>query len=79
MQGVEGSAWVDTLTGRFIAVVVTVGWAASVVADIISASYSPPVEIHALMGMVIGGAIGRKAIVAALNGSLGEGSAKESP
>jgi hypothetical protein len=62
---------VGSTTIRFIAVVITVVWAASVIADIISQSYSPPVELHAIMGILAGALFGRDAVSKALDKERG--------
>lgn len=45
-----------------IALVVTVVWAASFVADLLVPTYDPPTELHAAMLMVVGGIFGVQAI-----------------
>lgn len=53
----------DRATTRFIAVTVTVVWAASTLAAIVLRNtYQPPVELHAIMGLVVGSLGGRIAV-----------------
>lgn len=44
----------DEKTAGFIALVVTVVWAASMLVDALSASYQPPVMIHASLLTTVG-------------------------
>lgn len=59
-------------TTRFIAVLIAVVWAVSVVAAIFIPEYSPPIEIHAIMGLVAGGLFGREAIATIAKKANGE-------
>jgi hypothetical protein len=54
---------VGTTTTRFIAVAITVVWSVSICAAIFIPGYAPPIEIHAIMGLVAGGLFGREAVV----------------
>lgn len=44
-----------------VGIVITLTWSASVAADILSTSYSQPVEIHGIMALVAGGLFGKEA------------------
>jgi hypothetical protein len=49
-------------TTRFVAVAITVVWSVSILAAIFIQGYAPPIEIHAIMGLVTGGLFGREAV-----------------
>lgn len=57
----------------FIAVVVTVMWAASVVTDIASPDYSVSPALHGIMAAVVGAIMGQKYVVRRRNGLDEEG------
>jgi hypothetical protein len=60
-------------TTRFIAVLIAVVWSTSVVAAIFIPGYAPPIEIHAIMGLVAGGLFGREAIATIAKKANGNG------
>jgi len=57
-EGTRPSVEVAPYIINFIALVVTVVWAASFVADVMMKNYNPPAQIHAVMLAIVGALFG---------------------